>query len=115
MKGVCFFHSETGTEGGFWAFQDEKFMEPPSPKNPAGKWSYDGMYILQNGDQLAIFSKEVKGMVVWQGTIDLVEYDPFTQNTKGLWIHTDQKDVPREEWTKFFLDENPAELIVNQK
>ena len=25
-KGVLVFHSETGTEGGYWAFQDEKFM-----------------------------------------------------------------------------------------
>lgn len=26
LKGVLVFHSETGTEGGHWAFQDEKFM-----------------------------------------------------------------------------------------
>lgn len=26
LKGVCCFHSETGTEGGFWAFQDERFI-----------------------------------------------------------------------------------------
>lgn len=25
-QGVTTFHSETGTEGGYWAFQDEKFM-----------------------------------------------------------------------------------------
>jgi len=25
-KGVLLFHSETGTEGGYWAMQDEKFM-----------------------------------------------------------------------------------------
>jgi hypothetical protein len=26
FKGILHFHSETGTEGGFWAFQDEQFM-----------------------------------------------------------------------------------------
>jgi hypothetical protein len=29
-KGVLVFHSETGTEGGYWAFMDEKFMNIPS-------------------------------------------------------------------------------------
>lgn len=28
MTGRLIFHSETGTEGGFWAFQDQKFMTP---------------------------------------------------------------------------------------
>jgi hypothetical protein len=31
MKGILTFHSETGTEGGYWAFQDEKFMGIPAP------------------------------------------------------------------------------------
>ena len=26
LKGVCFFHFETGTEGGYWAFQDNQFI-----------------------------------------------------------------------------------------
>lgn len=26
LRGVCHFFSETGTEGGWWAFQDERFM-----------------------------------------------------------------------------------------
>lgn len=32
LKGVVYFHFETGTEGGHWAFQDEKFMnlDPPN-------------------------------------------------------------------------------------
>lgn len=28
LSGVCEFHSETGTEGGHWAFRDERFMTP---------------------------------------------------------------------------------------
>jgi hypothetical protein len=31
MTGVLVFHSETGTEGGYYAFQDSKFMELPAP------------------------------------------------------------------------------------
>lgn len=28
MRGVLHFHSETGTEGGYWAFQDERHITP---------------------------------------------------------------------------------------
>lgn len=28
FDGICCFHSETGTEGGYWAFQDNNFIEP---------------------------------------------------------------------------------------
>lgn len=31
MKGILIFHSETGTEGGYWAFQDAEFMNLPAP------------------------------------------------------------------------------------
>ncbi|MBU0460754.1 MAG: hypothetical protein KKH52_01165 [Nanoarchaeota archaeon] len=28
LEGVLFLHSETGTEGGYWAFQDSQFISP---------------------------------------------------------------------------------------
>ena len=28
MQGLCCFFSETGTEGGYWAFQDNQFIKP---------------------------------------------------------------------------------------
>lgn len=28
LRGILFFWSETGTEGGYWAFQDERFITP---------------------------------------------------------------------------------------
>lgn len=33
MTGVLVFHSETGTEGGYYAFQDSKFMGLPAPNH----------------------------------------------------------------------------------
>lgn len=36
LSGVCCFHSETGTEGGYWAFQDERFISYVLP--PYGVW-----------------------------------------------------------------------------
>lgn len=105
MKGVLYFHSETGTEGGYWAFQDERFIDPSS-----GQWSYDGLHILRNGDRLHINSKEDSQMYVWNGTIDLIEHPVFTQEAHGLWIHSDQRDVNRNQWARWFLDGLPAEL-----
>jgi hypothetical protein len=32
LKGVCCFHSETGTEGGYWAFQDSRFITKNVPR-----------------------------------------------------------------------------------
>lgn len=31
LKGVCCFHSETGTEGGHWAFQDSRYIRKNVP------------------------------------------------------------------------------------
>ncbi len=36
LRGVCHFFSETGTEGGDWAFQDENFISRVAP--PYGVW-----------------------------------------------------------------------------
>lgn len=39
MKGILFFHSETGTEGGYWAFQDELYMNlPPVQEGKQGMY-----------------------------------------------------------------------------
>jgi len=32
LRGVCCFHSETGTEGGYWAFQDSQFITKDVPR-----------------------------------------------------------------------------------
>jgi hypothetical protein len=44
MKGVCFLFSETGTEGGWWAMQEDGFTDKD------GSWSYEGLQVLEEGD-----------------------------------------------------------------
>lgn len=105
IKGILFFHSEMGTEGGFWAFQDEKFIHSD------GFWSYKGLYILENGDKLIIYDKNNPEVVVWLGIISLKKHSVFTEAALGMWIHSDQEGISREEWAKFFFEEYPAELI----
>lgn len=161
LKGVCCFHSETGTEGGYWAFQDSRFITKNVPRPyckkcgkylghqqyenlkaikvlpvtgeilrgkeplecPEGQherevgdsWSYEGLHILENGDQLTIFFPDNPTQVVWSGTISLRRHSLFTENAFGLWIHADQEGIEREVWTTYFLKEFPAELTPIRK
>lgn len=154
LSGVLTFHSETGTEGGYWAFQDEKFITKNTSRFSCKKcglywdktreteqdvlkkaerfggspdlkfcdasahefvlacsenWSYEGLHILKDGDELTIFSKDCSS-VVWSGKIELTTFSLFTEHVSGLWIHADQKDVPRHIWGMWFFEEYPAFL-----
>lgn len=144
IKGIVHFHCETGTEGGYWAFQDNEYITPNTTKYSCTKchlywdmnqnksipihegdycapekhefklfckndWSYEGLQILENGDELTIYHPETKD-VVWTGTIALTQYNRFTEHTRGLRIHADQQGVDRETWAEYFLKEYPAEL-----
>lgn len=37
-QGVLDFHSETGTEGGYWAFMDQRFITPPNVESSYEQW-----------------------------------------------------------------------------
>lgn len=48
MKGVCFLFSETGTEGGWWAMQEDGFVAED------GHWKYEGLQLLKEGDDFTV-------------------------------------------------------------
>lgn len=73
LEGVCHFHSETGTEGGYWAFQDKNFIKPNTTrfsctkcnrywdkkKNPNGPPRLEnGKYCLSGEHDFKSISKE---------------------------------------------------------
>jgi len=106
LNGVAFFWSETGTEGGHWAFQDGQ--HPPLGQ----QFSYEGLHVLHDGDYLTIYDKADPQKIVWEGKIALDSLALFTETTTdGLWIHADQQGVDRKTWEKFFLEEYPAKLV----
>ncbi|HUC94506.1 MAG TPA: hypothetical protein VMR19_00675 [Candidatus Saccharimonadales bacterium] len=104
-KGFLEFYTETGTEGAYWAFQDERFI---NEKNS----SYEGLRILRNGDELTIYDKEEPERVIWKGVISLTSFTCFKESVFNLWIHNDQVGTEREMWAKWFIDGNPAELTT---
>lgn len=193
LRGVTHFHSETGTEGGYWAVQDERYTglpssmrrcprcgrvwdperQPTAPAatftywvegegrgnyqgfdspqelaeapptdepgsfnavwtherneaarvcwaegheewellHPEGMWSYEGLHVLEDGDQLTIYSRDAPEEIVWEGEIALEAHPLFTEEAGGMWIHADQRGVSRDQWAKWFFEEHPARLV----
>ena len=103
LEGLCTFYFETGTEGGDWAFQDSQFICKEG-------WSYEGLHILRDGDQLTIYDPNNIDITIWSGIINLKQYDSFKEVAKGYWIHADQIGIDRETWANFFFNEYPATL-----
>jgi antitoxin ChpS len=95
-RGSLFFFSETGTEGGHWAFMKE------------GTRSYEGMHLFGDGDHLKVFNAD--GSVRWEGVIQLQSYPPFQESADNRWIHSDQVGVERQFWAEMFFEELKAEL-----
>ena|ERR1035437_527197 len=112
MKGVTFLHSETGTEGGWWAMQEGEFVTED------GHWRYEGLQCLKEGDDFTVFAED--GSVLWHGIIHpdsktgrisrqviregkLVKDRTWKQQVVGgMWVHWIQKDMDPEAWGELF-------------
>ncbi len=108
MKGVCFLHSETGTEGGWWAIQADGFVTED------GDWRYEGMQYLEGGDDFKVFDDN--GSVLWHGIIHqdcktgavphrvirkgkvVTDRSWKQQVVRGMWVHWIQKGMDPEAW-----------------
>src|SRR3989344_2536974 len=95
-KGTCIIFYETGYEGPPWAFMDERFMGIPEEGFPKGKWSQDGLHIVESGDQLTIYSPDNLEEVVWTGEVSLVGVESL--------------NMDQQTWKRFFIEEYPSTL-----
>lgn len=113
MKGVCFLHSETGTEGGWWAMQEDGYISDD------GHWRYEGMQYLEEGDDFTVFADN--GSVLWHGIIHqgsetcavphrvirngkvVTDHSWKQQVVGGLWVHWIQKGMDPETWGELFV------------
>ena len=62
MKGIAILFSETGTEGGWWAMQEDGFLSEDGVH-----WDYKGLRLLEEGDNFTVYAAD--GSVFWQGII----------------------------------------------
>ena len=120
MKGVCFLHSETGTEGGWWAMLDERLVPPD------GRWGYDALHLLEEGDDFTVYAED--GSVLYHGIIQkdtetgltprqalrdgrLVDHSGWKQQAVGgMWVHWLQKGIAPEKWAELFVGDKRCVL-----
>ena len=112
MKGVCFLFSETGTEGGWWAMQEDGFV------SEAGHWKYEGLQYLREGDDFAVYADD-DGMlfhgIIHQDALtgaiprQVIRNDKLAnhptwkqQAVGGMWVHWIQKGIDPEAWGQLF-------------
>lgn len=112
LDGILHFYSETGTEGGFFAVQDEKYISDLGKVTE--QWKYEGLHLLKDSDYLRIFDYD-RQTELWSGTINLERFPPFTESIFGMWMHSIQKDVNREEWARYFFEAYPAQLELRRE
>ena len=124
FRGRTEFHSETGTEGGYWAVQRggtvhsrDDLVDGKCPWDESGcpvvrGWwhehaTYEGLHILRSGDHLTVYDGDGETLR-WSGEISLIRHPLFTESAGGLWIHADQAGVNRDEWAGLFFEELPC-------
>jgi hypothetical protein len=125
IRGVCFLHSETGTDGGWWAVQEDGFV------NEDGGWRYEGMQYLEEGDDFTVFDDD--GSVIWHGVIlqdcktgavphrvihkgkVVTDRSWKQQVVGGMWVHWVEQRMDPEDWGELFFGEKRCVLKREQK
>jgi len=124
IKGVCFLFSETGTEGGWWAVQEDGFASDD------GDWKYEGVRYLEEGDDFTVYADD--GSVLFHGIIHqdsrtgaiprqairdgkLVSDPTWKQQVvAGFWVHWIQKGIDPIVWDEWFTGYNRC-LVIREE
>ena len=130
VEGVALFHSETGTEGGWYAFQANEWVHTKDEKpewcptgdcwahdkhNHTGRHaSYHGLILLKNGDH-AVIRDPKTGLVVFDDVVKMtMNNDLYTKDSKshvlGAWVNQEPVGVRRELWARWFMQGYPMVL-----
>jgi hypothetical protein len=114
IKGIAILFSETGTEGGYWAVQEDGFL-----CEDGIHWKYEGLRLLEEGDDFTVYSEDES--VLWNGIIhqdketgliprQVLKNGKIVNNKKwkqqmigGMWIHWIQSNVDPEFWNNLFV------------
>ncbi len=111
MTGFAYLYSETGTKGGWWAMQQDGFLD----------CDYQGLQLLEEGDDFTVFADDGKRLrqgivhqdtttgfmsrqVIHEGTL-VNDRDWKQQVVGGMWVHWVQAGIDPEEWGGLFIGE----------
>jgi hypothetical protein len=114
MKRVSFLFSETVTEGGWWAIQEDGFAT--EGENEGQQWSYEGLRILGEGDDFTVYGDDdsvlLHGIIhrdTKTGAVSRRKGNAVTlfsrkqQVVGGRWVHWVRKDMDPEAWGELFI------------
>lgn len=101
IKGICYIHSETGTEGGLLSV----LADIPAK----GYW--ERLHYIKRGDYLTVYSLRRPRRVLWSGIVDSPTryFDSF--EVRGLYELPAPSGVRRKTWIEYFIKNYPASLI----
>ena len=127
MKGEAHLFSETGTEGGWWAMQEDGFL-----CDDGIHWKYEGLRELKEGDDFTVYAED--GNVLWHG---IIKWDKKTnlrarqvinkkgklvnsrswkqQVVGGMWVHWLQEGINPEVWADLFVGHKRCVLRREEK
>lgn len=94
-------YAETGTEGIIWAV------------NEYGQTGYDGLHLLENGDELAVYKNVTDGDIVWQGAVSFDgNQNSFAVHNGAMTVDTDRtpKHMEPSKWQQMYWDKNPVKF-----
>ncbi len=58
-----------------------------------------------------MFDKADPTVVLWDGVVSLKRFPLFTEHANGLWIHSEQIGIPRDQWAAWFFNGHTARLV----
>lgn len=129
------FFSETGTEGGYWAFSsDDAYYKHFRDDLVDGNcpWGgechtsrgghhthakHEGLYILKNGDGLSILSEDyLPTPLVREDALQFSDWTLYEEGSRGLAVHNHPivPPIPLELWGYLFMKELPGYLITDE-
>ena len=114
IHGIAFLFTETGTEGGWWAVQEDGYLDTDGVH-----WRYEGLQFLEEGDDFTVYADD--GSVLWTGIIrkdektgrrchrvlregkGVVDRRWQQQVVGGFWVHWVQHAMDPEAWGSMFV------------
>ncbi len=113
IRGVLSFHSETGTEGGYWAFQDERFIQKNVPRGyckKCGKWLRDqkGALMVLSVDEISV--DEATGEFKAPRRPECIP-DAHEEAIGDAWSYEGLYPLKDGDHLKIFSKENPDQVV----
>ncbi|HEY4520143.1 MAG TPA: hypothetical protein VJH33_03895 [Candidatus Paceibacterota bacterium] len=109
LRGVCCFHSETGTEGGYWAFQDETFITKNVPRDYCKKC---GKYLDREGSLKIMVVKMPRAGEALEATrLPMCPDGQHEREISDVWSYAGLHILKNGDHLTIFSPDNPTQVV----